>query len=110
MTFVRSKTKILAVLAVIFLSSCVYYKPQKVAYYDSECELVRKKLVLTTEQQKLFDEDIECRNEECVYMLLGQVTGKALMAPLSLIISGSIVVAGNTVYWLEKQEQCKKVN
>ncbi len=47
-----------------------------------------------------------CANEGCVSLLvfLGAVTAA------SAVVSGSIVVAGNAVYWLEKRGQCVPVS
>ena len=39
-------------------------------------------------------------NDECLLVALG-------VASTSYIVSGSIVVVGNTVHWIEKQGRCE---
>jgi len=45
-----------------------------------------------------------CRGDECAAVLV--IAGAA--AATSAVVSGSIVVVGNAVYWLEKQGACKR--
>ena len=40
-----------------------------------------------------------CQNEECIVALL-------VPSVASAVVSGSIVIVGNVVYWLEKQGKC----
>ena len=83
----------------ILVSGCVVYT-KKIEYY-TECEVKAKKLVLETEAMKG-----ACSANS------GDPEGKACLGGLialgaaSAIISGSIVVVGNTVYWLEKEGKC----
>ncbi|MBE9504739.1 MAG: hypothetical protein IME96_11235 [Proteobacteria bacterium] len=77
------------------LSSCCYY-PRKVEFYDEECQIESKKLVL---EATLVNMTANCQNEECIIALL--VPGVA-----SAVVSGSIVIVGNVVYWLERQGKC----
>ncbi len=97
-------------LTVIFslLCSCVVV-PKKVEYYDRDCGIVTKKYELTTEQYSLLGNINECSNEGCVAEVTGAAFGAVVMAPFSAVVSGSIVVVGNTVYWLEKQGNCNPV-
>ncbi len=84
--------------------------PQKVAYYDDGCEIVAEKLVLTTEQNAFLHDVNDCSNEACVTEITGAVSGAALVVPVSAVVSGSIVVVGNTAYWLQKQGDCVQKN
>jgi len=45
-----------------------------------------------------------CANEGCVTL----VVAAAATAAVSAVISGSIVIAGNTVYWFERRGQCRR--
>lgn len=75
--------------------------------YDKECQIVRKKVELTVEQVQAF-EQLNCgSSHECKNQFLGQVIGATLIFPVSVVISGSIAVIGNTMYWLKAQHACK---
>lgn len=90
-------------LAAFFLTGCVYvFSPEMGTYYDEECKDVYREMRLTVEQQAFIPID-GCSNEkECLFVL--GIT--ALITPASAIVSGSIVVVGNTVFWVEKQGRC----
>jgi hypothetical protein len=45
----------------------------------------------------------DCHNAEC---LLFTLIGVPVIAATSFIVSGSIVVIGNTLHWIEKQGTC----
>jgi len=84
-----------------FVSGCVFY-PRTIEYYDAGCDIKYRTLVLGTEEmkkdcsgQKLKDP----QSEACFALVVAMSAGSA-------IVSGSIVVVGNTVYWLEKQGKC----
>src|SRR5260370_40058626 len=84
-----------------FVSGCVFY-PRTIEYYDAECDIRYRALVLGTEAIKK-----DCsgkmlkglESEACFALVVAMSAGSA-------IVSGSIVVIGNTVYWLEKQGKC----
>ena len=76
-------------------AGCVFY-PKQVEHYDFECKIKYKKLVL--EQGELNNLRVNCSNEGCIALLL--------LIPLEALVAGSIVVVGNTVYWLEKEGRC----
>ncbi len=91
---------IILIISMIFaISACVYY-PKKVEFYDHDCEIQAKKLVLENEFLWL---NFGCQNEKgcLVILLITGVTGVA-----TAIVSGSIVVVGNVIYWLEKRGKC----
>ena len=88
------------VLLSFALSACVVY-PKKVEYYDSDCRIDAKRLELET--GVLISDVCSGGGSEvegaCLAALLAVGAGSA-------IVSGSIVVVGNTVYWLEKKGKC----
>lgn len=95
------KSKTIAIVTSLFISGCVYY-PQKIEYYDAQCGITAKKLVLETKDMK----------DACSHPNSDDPAGKACLAGIismsavSAIVSGSIVVVGSTVYWLEKEGRC----
>ncbi|MEN8179854.1 MAG: hypothetical protein ABFS39_14725 [Pseudomonadota bacterium] len=82
-------------IACVFQVGCVFY-PRQVQQYDADCEIKYKKLIL--EHNELRGIRINCTNEGCLAALL--------LIPIEAIVAGSIVVVGNTVYWLEKEGRC----
>ncbi|OMH25276.1 hypothetical protein [Motiliproteus sp. MSK22-1] len=85
-----------AALTTLLLSSCGFFYPQTVEFYDPECQILAKKVELRS--VSIRGVGLSCHNEGCLIALIP--------AAASAIVSGSIVVVGNVVYWLEKQGKC----
>lgn len=81
-----------------FLSGCVYV-PENSHSYDETCNVMRKKKVLKLEQTTPL---AHCSNEACALLMASY----GLVTAASFVISGSIVVVSNTVYWLERPSDC----
>ena len=77
----------------VFVSGCIVY-PKKVEFYDPECEIIVKKMTL-----EVVPTHSVCSFEEECLVILG-------ISAASAVVSGSIVVVGNTIYWLEKVGKC----
>ena len=77
------------------LSACAYY-PKQIEVYDTECNIKHKKLVLGKDKANMLVGN--CENEGCIASLLTN--------PVQALVAGSIVVAGNIIYWLEKERTC----
>jgi hypothetical protein len=90
--------RLLALLAAL-LQGCVYL-PRTATVYDEKCDVHYREMSLQPYQVAQFAGS--CNHRDCGYLLvaLGAVSAA------SAIVSGSIVVAGNLVYWFEKQGQC----
>ena len=101
----RVLKNLLFVVLLVAVSGCVY-KPHKIAFYDEDCDVVSRKYVLTKEELHLLMQNDECQDAECITLLLGRSLGIVFAGPISAVISGSFVVVGNTLYWLEKQMKC----
>ena len=85
----------------LILTSCATIVPQAITDIDStRCNLVTKKLTLKAIEHPLPD---DCGDIECIIAILA---ASALYTATTGIISGSIVLVGNTVHWLEKQGSC----
>jgi hypothetical protein len=80
------------------LAGCVYV-PRTTEVYDQDCRIQAKQMTLDLQQIGVF---AGCQNQGCVAMLatFGAVTAA------SVVVSGTIVIAGNVVYWFEKRGQC----
>lgn len=81
------------------LSACLYV-PSTVEFYDPQCRVMAKQMVLEGGQVAAIQ---HCENQGCVAL----VVGASAVAAASVIVSGSVVVAGNIAYWLERQARCQ---
>ena len=82
------------------LAACIFL-PETTREYDPECGIVKRHMVIKAYQLEAF---YGCSNEGCVELLVlaGVVTAS------SVVISGSVAVVGDIVYWLEAQRQCAR--
>lgn len=70
--------------------------PKVVEYYDAGCSVQTRKVVLETQPLG----NLSCtQSSDCMALVLA-------ISASSAIVSGSIVVVGNTAYWLERVGQC----
>lgn len=85
-------------VACIALSACVVV-PQTREVYDPECRMLTRQMTLETAVLGTFH---SCAGDACGAMLVaaGAVTAA------SAVISGSIALVGNVVYWFERKGQC----
>jgi hypothetical protein len=86
----------------LFLSGCFYY-PRTVQYYDPGCEIQARRMEL---KSKVIDATCSGGSSHegaaaCLAFYLSMTAGSA-------VVSGSIVVVGNTVYWFEKRGRCAR--
>ena len=88
----------LALLIAPLLQSCIVV-PRTVEVYDPECRVVARHMDLQAVQIGYI---AGCSNDGCAVLIVAA----AATVTASAIISGSIVVIGNTVYWFEKQGRC----
>jgi hypothetical protein len=114
---VRNKHTVLIIALLIFLpsifiTSCLFLPKTVPDEEDQECLLVTKGLTIDYYiSSDMIDEAVDemvqaitsdCHEPECLI----------LFAPLiaisvgSFIVSGSIVVIGNTIHWIEEQGRC----
>jgi hypothetical protein len=84
-----------SILAALLLAGCVA-TPKVVEYYDEGCSIQTRKVVLQTQPLG----NLNCtQSSDCMAVVLAITASTA-------IVSGSIVVVGNTVYWLERVGKC----
>lgn len=89
------------VAVAFFASGCVFY-PRTIEYYDAQCEIRYRKLVLESEAMKescSVPSSSDPEGRSCLAFVVAMSAGSA-------IVSRSIVVVGNTVYWLERKGKC----
>ena len=92
------KLKCIAICLVLILTfnlaACLFV-PETTANKNDDCQLVTKKWSLEFKKA-----DISSRVEGEILVAIGAV------AVGSLVVSGSVVVVGNTIHWLEQQGFC----
>jgi hypothetical protein len=88
-------------IAVLALAGCVVV-PATRETYDPECRVLKRQMVLQTTQASALS---NCEGDQCVAVLAA--TG--LFTAASAVVSGSIALVGNAVYWLEARGQCARV-
>ncbi|MEY4766451.1 MAG: hypothetical protein RI907_3124 [Pseudomonadota bacterium] len=83
------------------LQACIVV-PCTTEVYDADCHIQTRQMRLEAVQIGMIG---RCSNEGCAAVLV--FVGATAAA--SAVVSGSIVVVGNVVYWLEKQGRCVRV-
>jgi nitric oxide reductase large subunit len=89
---------VLTAATALVLSSCVVV-PQTREVYDSDCQVTHKQIVLEAGVIGGFH---HCGGDGCAVMLAAY----GAVAVASAVVSGSIAVVGNVIYWAEKQGRC----
>ncbi len=89
-----------ALLIAAALSSCVVV-PVTRDVYDPDCRLMRREVTL---EAAVLGQFHSCGGQECTMLL---VTLGAVSAA-TLVVSGSLAVVGNVVYWLEHEANCRR--
>lgn len=89
---------LIAPLLAGLLGACVFL-PESSSRYDPVCGITERHMNLNAYQIAAFG---GCRNAGCGELL---VLAGAVSAA-SLVVSGSVVVVGEVVYWLEARGRC----
>ncbi len=100
--FLQMRFKASLLLVLVLLGGCIYL-PKTTEVYSPECGTNIKRMSLTSEQAGAF---LVCNHEACVALLV--LAG--VVSAASAVVSGSIVVIGKAVYWLENQINCMGPN
>ena len=86
------------ILGLLSLQACVVL-PQTRDVYDPECRTLTRQVTLEAAYIGGFH---ACAGDGCLAML----TAAGVVTAASAVISGSIALVGNVVYWLERQGRC----
>lgn len=83
---------------ILLLQACVFV-PITTTKYDEDCHILARHMTMEPVQIAQLS---SCTNSQCTdFMVVAGFTAAA-----SAVISGSIVIVGNVVYWMEKQGRC----
>ena len=91
---------LLAAALVAPLAACVVV-PRTIARYDPDCHVVARQMILQPLQLASIS---GCSNSGCGALL----AAAGATAAASTVVSGTIAIVGNVVYWLEKQGNCAR--
>lgn len=89
----------LLLVAPLLLAGCIV-RPRTVSDYDQECRIVARHMELRADT--FHGDFFSCSNQQCAPLLIAA----GVVSVGSAVVSGSIFVAGNVVYWFEKKERC----
>lgn len=96
--------KLVVFIVSAILTSCVFVPTtaQKQKYYD-KCKMATKKLTVEPKVRSRFKvcDGQGLKEEPLACMVLSGLVGSA-----TYIVSGSVVVIGNTIHWLEYKAGC----
>ena len=85
----------------LLLQACVFV-PRTTTKFDEDCHILARHMTMEPVQIAQLS---SCTNSQCTeFMVIAGITAAA-----SAVISGSIVIVGNVVYWMEKQGRCLQV-
>ena len=93
------RKKLAGAAAVLLLAGCVLV-PRTVHHYDPQCGVTVRHMELQPVQIASIQ---HCVNDGCLVLL----AAAGATAAASAVISGSITIVGNVVYWLERPAGCR---
>ena len=90
--------RLAALGAAVALAGCIVV-PQTETVYDRECQVHTRQVVLQT---AVIGGLHSCGGDGCAAMLAAM----GIVTAASVVVSGSIAIVGNVVYFLERQGRC----
>ena len=76
--------------------------PQTREVYDPDCRIMRREVTLEPTVVSGF---VGCSGDRDCAALLAAM---GLVSAASLVVSGSVAIVGNAVYWFERQANCRR--
>lgn len=94
----RRGGRLATALACALLAGCIVV-PRTAEVYDPACRSYVRQMVLET---TVIGGMGACHNEGCAVML----ASLGIISAATAVVSGSVALVGNVVYWVERQGQC----
>lgn len=94
----RPRAALLAAPLLLLGAGCIVL-PRTAEVYDPKCRTFVKQIVLETEVVGFIG---RCHNDGCAALLASM----GIVSAASAVISGSVAIVGNVVYWAERQGRC----
>ena len=95
---IRAGRRLMLAAGAAALSACIVV-PRTISAYDPECRTYTRQMTLEVAAIGGFN---NCAGDACAAML----ASFGVVAAASAVVSGSIVLVGNIVYWFERQQGC----
>ena len=95
--------KALIIMTTLFISACIAL-PATREVTNNNCDLVTREMYIDSHTINNFHLNVAGNGEGIVVLA---VTGLVIYS-VSWVISGSIVLTGNTVHWLETKGRCNE--
>ncbi len=105
------KNHVIFLFIVFLIYSCIAL-PKTVSKEEQDCFLVTKSMTIDFyTSPELMDEAVDeminaissdCHKPECLLLFAPLIA----ISAGSLVVSGSIVIVGNTIHWMEEQGRC----
>lgn len=99
-TVIMKSALLVLLLMTTLVSSCVV-TPKLETRYDERCQAAHRQMTLEVTEIASIS---SCHDEAC----LAAIAVAGVVAAGSTVISGSIVVISNVVYWAERKARCKE--
>ena len=96
----RAVARLRMLLIVPTLAGCIVL-PQTEIVYDPDCKMHTRQVTLQAAYIGGFQ---RCAGDGCVAML----AAAGFVTAASVVVSGSIAIVGNVVYWAERQGRCQR--
>ena len=98
-----------AMLASLWLAGCIY-QPKVDHYYEADCEIELRKMTMSLHQRQelLYGQGVCSDNQGCLTIVAVKLIAAAVALPASAIVSGSIVVVGNSIFWMQERGECPR--
>jgi len=92
--------RLLVAVAALLVAGCVVV-PTTRESYDPECKMLKREMTLEVGKVGSFQ---RCGGDECAAML----AAAGVVTAATAVVSGSIALVGNVIYWFERQGKCAK--
>jgi hypothetical protein len=69
--------------------------------YDPQCQLTRREVTL---EAAVVGQFYSCNAQDCAALLVAM----GAVSAATLVVSGSLAIVGNVVYWLEHESNCRR--
>lgn len=105
-------------IVITLVTSCAYL-PHKNEHqkFASQCEMLTRQMELKKNQVVDLHNRNDCRGQKnhgaalcSITFGLGNALGAVLIPAVSYVVSGSYVLVGNTLHWMEYKTRCDETN
>ncbi|MBL8343356.1 MAG: hypothetical protein JNL30_17950 [Rubrivivax sp.] len=92
--------RLAATVLAVATTACVVV-PATRDVYDPQCGLMRREVTL---EAAVIGQFGSCSGQDCAALL----AALGIVSAATLVVSGSLAVVGNVVYWLEHEANCRR--